>query len=771
MAQTTPSAHRLILTFSAVASIAMLGGALALGQPAADPNFDAAIFKSPPARYRGHAMWNFNLPTLNEKSVVDGIDEMAKLNYGGFFIEANGRPQPGQGVQFLSEEYFRYYKLAIEEAKKHSLEMILYDDYAFPTGTVGGQMAAKFPQHMAKSLNMVEKDLTGPVRAELAIPQGIYIGAVRMNRDTLELADISSDRAQDKLRISVPAGNWKVMAFYLLEGKSRVVDYLDVNAMSAFISLTYDKYAQNFGGEFGKLITQTFYDEPSMHHTDRMWTPEFNIEFQKRYGYSPMKYYPALWFDIGPDTAAARNALFGFRAQLFAENFIKRLNDWCAAHNLQFGGHLDQEEPLNPTPLNGDLIKVFQYQALPTVDDIWWYGRSNPSYKIVTSAAFNFDHPIARAETYAAYRGLTDTIAFQVAMDQFAMGINFQIPARTPQPKRPELNDYVGRLSYILEHGRHVADIAVLYPIAALRTQYHNLGGVEFPLGENQQPPQIMETAYAREGGFAYGIDYQDIGEALFRGLRVDYTYLHPDVLVDRCFVDANHHLILNNRENREEYRVLILPAGDTLSAAAAAKIKEFYDKGGMVIATGKLPGRSAEFGKDKEVRQAMADVFGVSPDEPLTADVRRAQDRQNYYVFWYYIKKNKAGGQALFLPNTHPWLLDYALKLVLPLRDVDIQLPMAPLRRGNEYEGALTYIHKVKDGRDIYFFANSSPQSIDTKVVLRGGKKLRAWDPHTGDQHPAEFTAGETNGEAITTVRLVLPSVQSIFFIEEPGL
>jgi alpha-L-rhamnosidase len=741
--------------------------ALAQSQPA-DANFDPAIFKAPPARYRGHAMWNFNLPTLNEKDVVSGIQEMARLNYGGFFIEAGGRPQPGQGVDFLSDEYFRFYKLAIEEAKRQGLEMVLYDDYAFPTGTVGGQMLAKYPQYVAHNLNMSEKDVAGPASAELAIPQGIYIGAVLMNRDTFELVDVSNRRQQDRVACPAPKGNWKLMVFYLTEGKARVVDYLDEKAMTAFISLTYEKYARNFGNEFGKLITQTFYDEPSMHHADRMWTPEFNANFEKRYGYSPMKYYPALWYDIGPETAAARNALFGFRAALFAENFIKRLNDWCAAHNLQFGGHLDQEEPLNPTPLNGDLMKVFEYQTLPTVDDIWWYGRSNPSYKIVTSAAFNFDHPIARAETYAAYRGLTDKIAFQVAMDQFAMGINFQIPARTVQPRRPELNDYVGRLSYMLEHGRHVSDVAVLYPIAALRTQYHNLDGVTFPLADNEQPPQIMETAYAREGGPAFGIDYQDIGEALFRGLRVDYTYLHPDVLVDRCTVDSNHKLILNNRENREEYSVLFLPAGDTISAAAAAKIQEFYDKGGMVIATGKLPTRSAEFGKDKDVRKAIAEVFGVSPGEPLKADVRRALDRQNFYVFWYYIRKNNAGGQALFLPVVHPWLIDFALKMVLPQRDVDIQEPLAPLRRGNEYQGALTYIHKVKDGRDIYFFANSSPSGVDTKVVLRGSKNLRIWNPHTGEQQPAEFTTGDADGQPVTNVHLVLPSVSSLFFIAE---
>ena len=39
--------------------------------------------------------------------------------------------------------------------------------------------------------------------------------------------------------------------------------------------------------------------------------------------------------------------------------------------------------------------------------------------------------------------------------------------------------------------------------------------------------------------------------------------------------------------------------------------------------------------------------------------------------------------------------------------------------------DGALTCLHKVKDGRDIYFFANSQDVPVDTKVVLRGAKNL----------------------------------------------
>jgi hypothetical protein len=740
-------------------SIVVLTAASAFAQ------FDPAIFKAPPASYRGHAMWSFPLNTLNEKYVVDGIQEIAKLNYGGFFIEAGGI-RPGGAtplVPFLSPEYFRLYNVALEEAKRQGLEVILYDDYAFPTGTVGGQLAAKSPQHLAKGLNMSEQNATGPTTIEIPVPKGICIGAVLMNRDTYERVDASAARRDDKVTLQVQKGNWKAMVFYLAESRARVVDYLDPVAMDAFIGMTYEQYYQNFGKYFGNLITQTFYDEPSMHHQDRLWTPGFNTAFEKKYGRSPMKDYPALWYDIGPDTAAARNALFGFRGELFRVNFIKRLNDWCAAHHLRFGGHLDQEEPINPTPLNGDLMKAFEYQAVPIVDDIWWWGRSNVSYKIVTSSAFNWDKPMAAAETYAAYRILDEKIAYSVAMDQFAMGINFQIPARTQQPKRPEVNDYVGRLSYLLQHGRHVTDVAILYPAASLLTAYHNVGGVTFPLSAGEQAPQIMETAYGREGGPVYGMDYQGLGESLFRGLHVDYTYLHPDVLVNRAIV-GNGKITLNNQENREEYSVLFVPAGDTISAAAAERIRDFYNSGGKVIATGLLPTRSAEFGKDAEIRQIIYDVFGSSPDGPLKADLRRAQDRQNFYVFWYYTRKNAAGGQSMFIPNTQPWLVDFALKQVLPTRDVDIQQPIVTPKIGPDYDGALTYIHKVRDGHDIYFFANSTSNAVDSKVVLRGKKSLKVWDPHTGaSAQAADFTSDDKS----TTLHLVLPPTRSLFFIE----
>ena len=253
-------------------------------------------------------------------------------------------------------------------------------------------------------------------------------------------------------------------------------------------------------------------------------------------------------------------------------------------------------------------------------------------------------------------------------MDQYAMGINSQVPARTVQPKRAELNDYVGRLSYMLQGGRHVADVAVLYPIDSLHADYHNAGGRAVPLVPGEKAAQCIGDGLRARGRRAPGRGLPGrIGEDLFRASRVDYTYLHPEVLVENCTVDHGR-LILNNKENREEYKVLIVPAGDTSRSPRPAKIEEFYDQGGTIIATGQLPTHSSEFGKDHEVQQAIADVFGVAPGEPLKADLKRAQDRQNYLCLLVLRQEEHGGRTGLsILPNTHPWLIDTILKMALP--------------------------------------------------------------------------------------------------------
>jgi len=185
---------------------------------------DPAVFKDPPAEFRGHEMYGygqFNLSNLSVEKIRADVDTMAKRNFGGFAVEPGGGPTTGlpadylkatgrkpssEGTVYLSDDYFKFYRAALEEARKNGLEVILYDEWAYPTGMVDGQLYAKYPQHIAKSLEMAETNVTGPGKAELNIPGNLYIGAVMMNRDTFELVDISSRRGREAAGDPGPQG-------------------------------------------------------------------------------------------------------------------------------------------------------------------------------------------------------------------------------------------------------------------------------------------------------------------------------------------------------------------------------------------------------------------------------------------------------------------------------------------------------------------------------------------------------------------------------------
>lgn len=811
-----------LIALAAILFIASHGAA----QPYAGDSkkVDYTQFKDPPGEFRGTRWFTWAGPNMTEEFVKAQVASGAAMKgaYGGWVFtpdregrgggnafggarrggrgpasgpagEARGPvapppapAAPASTASYLNEEWFRVYKIALQESERLGFPMqVMYDEMQFPSGYAGGKFRAKYPDLIGRSLDMLEQDVTGPGQAKLEAPirNGTYIGAVRMNLDTHELVDISDRKSGDNgIDAQVPAGKWKVMLFYLdpTANTRGLVDYLDAKAVDGLIDVMYQPYADHLKEFFGKMIKYTFYDEPGLQHPDfkgRAWTAGFNTEFQKKHGYNPMKYYPALFYDIGPDTQAARNALFGFRADLFADNFVGRIAKWCEANGLQMTGHMDQEEALNPVSTVGDLMKVFKHQHLPAHDDIFWIGRSIHTYKIVTSSAYNWDKPIATAETFAAYQlpYQTAEAAYRTAMDQHAMGISFQVgnfPMRGDVDAQKEFGAYLGRIQYLLQHGRHVADIGVVYPIAGLQAAYrfaHPVRGFNARGGNAN-----ADFYYALEGGIVDpDMDYMDLGEVLFRGFKQDYTFLHPEVIEQKTIIEGNR-LILDNKVNREEYRVVILPGGDTVNLGVAKKLQAFYRAGGKIIATSKLPTKSAELGKDAEVVAIMDEIFGMPQRAPMTAELRSSTD---YFKIWF-ANPNQAGGNGMFLPRLDGTMLEDALLRLNPIPDVAYMSPNAqgnlvrtppalPLKTFRDYDGNLSYIHKVKDGKDIYFFANSTNNPVDTQVVLRGARKLAMWEPHTGERSTVE--AKLTEGEAATTtLQLKLPSLKSVFYVTE---
>ncbi|MFZ1963806.1 MAG: hypothetical protein WAU78_10155, partial [Roseiarcus sp.] len=140
--------------------------AISQAQQSGADAIDYAVFKDPPAQYRGHAMLGFGPGNLTEERAASIVGDLVKNGYGGFSPLTGGTAD----TPYLSDGYFAQYKMILDEAKKNGLTVVVYDDSSCPTGCLGGQFYLKEPRQAAKSLDMVEKNVTGPAKAELAIP-------------------------------------------------------------------------------------------------------------------------------------------------------------------------------------------------------------------------------------------------------------------------------------------------------------------------------------------------------------------------------------------------------------------------------------------------------------------------------------------------------------------------------------------------------------------------------------------------------------------------
>jgi len=712
-----------------------------------------ATFANPPLKYASRPLWFWNDIEVTEQGIVEQMQlARDKCGYGGLTILPyleNFKPT------YLSEEYFRVYGVALKKAKELGMTMCIYDEYGYPSGSAGAgnadgvpRFANKYPDYTIKRLDKLEKDIDGPAEYSAQIPQnGKLMSIVAMenaSKKRIHLTDMVKD---GKLTWSVPQGNWKIMTFMCVKDGDKNVDYLDPIGVAHFVEMTYQPYYDHFKEYFGNTIDSTFNDELTIYRAKgRMWTGAFNEKFKTKHGFDPAPYYPALWYDIGAETQAARNYLFGFRAELYTTGYPKVVQDWCTKHGIVATGHRDQEEMANQVSVNGDLMLCFKHQDVPGVDKIGNHRPAERIYKVVSSAAYNWDKPLVMSETYGAldwdYDELTWEILYHVAMEQYTKGVNQLMPhalwyddkGRILQPELswrhpkyaeglPQFNKYLSRLNLMLQNnGRHVADIAVLYPIATLQASHYLDGKLGFYKGGVSIPEA----------------DYVDIGELLATQVGRDYTFIHPQALDEKCSIN-DKTLKLNNPVNYEEYKVMIMPGHKTISWPNLKKIKAFYDQGGKVIATGTLPSMSAEFGCDKEVAATIRTMFfNTKTKQPL-------------------LRRNHQGGMAVFLQKPTAKTLRQTLDKMLGVYDVEFET-------GKE----LRYIHKVKDGIDIYFFANLSKKPIDTFVQLRGELTPLSLDPHTGENSTPQYAHRKTSSTRVTKVKVELPAMRSVFVIAE---
>ncbi|MDO5571647.1 MAG: glycosyl hydrolase [Bacteroidales bacterium] len=715
-------------------------------------------FKNPPKEYRPVPFWHIN-GHLTTQGIKDQIIKADTLNgFGGVTvlpISAGGQyktgiPCPGTEPQYLSKEYFDRYQDILSVSDSIGSEVILYDDIDFPSGSAGGRLQKEFPDYTRKHLVKEEIYVKGDRENHINLPNIDHVKwMVTSAMDTIsnEIVSLTNLISDSTIIWDTPKGDWRVMFFGYEQNSGKthnyLVDYMDTVAVNKLIEMTYDEYGKRYNKYFGNVITKSFFDDVGFVHDEETWTPEITSIFQKKYNRDPALYYPALYYDIGEETLAARVAFFDIRSELMAEGYVRKVSEWAWRNNLMSMGHPPENYSPNSVVANGDILKYYRHIQIPLLDAIFSYDRGKHGFKQICSAADRDDKPIVGGELCGAFNYDMDSLTlYRVAMDAFARGVNFVVPhgmwydtdsnkVKIPpliwnenprlRESLPNYSSFVGRSCMLLQGGLRIVDIAVLWPINAIEAESYI----------NRDKNSGLPVA----NWLPEGVNHLKISDILTNEIREDFTYIHPEDLSNgKISIDGNN-LRLNNNVNVQNYKLLILPGGEVISADALKKVCEYLKNGGKVISVGALPRKSSEFDRDKEIAELMNEI-------------------NNQYL----------GKNFIYLNNAESNSLEEAINNLGICQDVIFNKDKIP----SSSVGFLNYLHKANFGKEIYYFSNTQDCNISTQIFLKGKyKNLEWWNPHKGNITKIRKTdETDINGEKYTQLDLNLQKVSSIFIV-----
>ncbi|MBN1311973.1 MAG: hypothetical protein JXB30_11200 [Anaerolineae bacterium] len=320
-----------------------------------------AELTNPPSEYSVIPFWFWN-DVLNEREIIRQIDDFERHGVSGFVIHPRvGLPR---NLAWMSEPLLGFYAIALKEAQRRGMKVLLYDEGMYPSGSSCGQVVATNPEFQCRCLDKVDH-LSGTA---YQLKEGENLVAVVTGRNGRQASII--DRKAD----SVIRG-----LHYIGEGPEEdeppAGDLLNPEAVDCFIDLVYRRLFDRFSAYFGETIIGVFTDEPSMLGRCR----EENVfpgtkgileQINAILGYDFTPYLAALWSDDAQEAAKYQEIYLSACEHLLAKTYYARLSSFCRECGTQLTGH----------PGKADDIGALRHFDIPGQDLIWrWVLPDHPS--------------------------------------------------------------------------------------------------------------------------------------------------------------------------------------------------------------------------------------------------------------------------------------------------------------------------------------------------------------------------------------------------------
>jgi hypothetical protein len=640
-------------SLTALLSFPLLCGAAALAAPgAAVGSANArALFKNPPREYSTGPLWVWN-DLLTEQQIRDTLRDLAGQKVKQVWVH----PRPGLMTPYLSADWFRLWKVALNEAERLDMNVWIYDENSYPSGFAGGWVPELMPEARGRGLAFREAKAAPKWSDDL-------VGVYRLEGETSE-----NVTAKAKAGEVLPKGRYLVAAEVRSKntpwnGNRCYVNLLSPGVTEKFLEVTLEAYRREIGAQFGKRVPGVFCDEPNIHPVgDLPWSETLVQAFQQRWGYNLLDYLPSLTRPVG-DWRKVRHNYFQVLNEQFIEHWSKPYHDYCATNHLEWTGHYWDHEWPNCAGVP-DNMAMYAWHQRPAIDCLM------NQYAEHTHAQFGNARMPRELSSVANQLGMKRTLC-----EVYGAGgwdLRFEDMKRIGDWLEVlGVNTLDQHLSYVTIRGARKRDHPQSFSYhepwwEAYHVSAEYFARLSMALSQGEQVNRVLvleptTTAWMYQGD---GAKLKEIGDSFFKlvmaleGAQVEYDIGDEDVIARHGSLDGRHLRI----GNRTYQQVVLPPLIENLNS----KTKAFLDQVGTV-ATGMSPERvDGAASKTSTGSPAALPADWMLKVNTLVAELQDNQKKADFGIertpgdqgILFHHRRQVADGEILFLVNTsieHP--------------------------------------------------------------------------------------------------------------------
>ena len=664
------------------------------------------LFLNPPREFATAPLWVWN-DLLTESQIRDTMRDLAGQNVRQVFVH----PRPGLMTPYLSPDWFRLWKVALDEAEKLDMNVWIYDENSYPSGFAGGFVPELMPESRGRGLALKETKSppkwTDPMVAVYQIE-----GERAENISARVKAGEALPGRRYVVATEVRSGNspW--------HGNRSYVNLLSPGVTEKFLDVTLGAYEREIGKHFGKRVPGVFTDEPNIQPAGGLpWCEDLPAQFQQRWGYDLLDHLPSLRQPIG-DWRQVRFHYFSTISALFIERWAKPFYERCDRLGLEFTGHYWDHEWPHCTGVP-DNMAMAAWQQRPGIDMLMnqYAEHTHAQFgnvrfcREISSVANQLGRKRTLVEIYGA--GGWD-LRFE---DMKRIGDWLQVLG---------INTLDEHLSYVTLRGARKRDHPQSFSYhepwwEAYHVSATYLTRLSAALSQGQQVNRVLvieptTTAWMYQGDEA---KLREVGDSFFNllmaleGAQVEYDLGCEDV-INRLGAIEGKELRVGQRLY---HTVVIPPATENLTGKTWDLLHRLFTPNGNLMAC------SAPTRKDG-VLQAGGDAHAAWNSQ-----------------------------LALYRPD----------ELLGRLTDDALGSAGFRLRRAVGDRGILFHQRRILDDGQILFLVNTSIEASSAGTFESELKGVERWDPYTGQTEPFAF---ETTAQGVQARFELPPSGSLLLFL-----